>query len=223
LDMLSSGRFELGIGTGYLLDDYQQAGIAFEEPKVQVDRFSEALHIIKRYFTDEVVNFAGKYYNVTNLKGSLTHVQKPYPPIYMGSGGKRMLTIAGREADIISVGPRNVSQGLNLTDSTAEPILQKLGWVREAAGERFDQLELGSMIFVMIITDHQMHAAQQVASKFGITPEQALDSLHILIGTVDQIIETLQIRRERYGISYVHAHDEHLETLAPIVSRLTGT
>ena len=222
LDMLSDGRFRFGLGCGYALDDYQQAGIAFDEPKVRIDRMKEALFIIKHYFTDEVVNFCGKYYTVTDLKGSATHVQRPHPPVYIGASGKRMLTIAGCEADIVGIG-----------GGTTEATRQQLAWLREAAGERFDRLELATMVFVVKITDRQKEVVQHVADYFPpelkhladcfhITPESALGDTRILIGSVDQIVETLLDRRERFGISYIQVAETHFEELAPIVARLAG-
>jgi len=219
LDIFSGGRFQLGLGCGYLPDDYQQSSISFDEPKVRLDRFKEALYILKHYFTDEVVNFCGTHYHVTNLKGSTTHVQKPYPPLYIGGRGKRLLTIAGREASIVGV------------SGATEVVREKLAWVREGARERFEDLELATMVFVVKITERRKEAAQeiadhfpipQIANQFTLTPEDALDNTQILIGTVDQIVETLLERRERLGISYIQIIESHLEALAPIVARLSG-
>jgi len=222
LDMLSEGRFQLGLGSGYLPADYQQAGISFDEPRVRVDRLQEAVQIIKGYFTEEAVNFSGRYYRVSNLKANGVHVQKPYPPLYIGGGGKRMLSLAAREADIVGFAPKSDAQGLHWDDSTVEATIRKLTWVHEAAGNRFASLELATAVFIVVVTDHQWPVAQNMAQKLGITPAQVLDSLQILIGTVDQIAETLRQRRERLGISYIQIGDAHLETLAPVIQRLAG-
>ncbi len=219
LDIFSQWRFELGLGCGYLPADYQQASIPFDEPKVRVDRFKEAVHILKRYFTDEVVNFCGTHYHVANLKGSTTHIQKPYPSLCIGGSGKRMLTIAGREADIVDIG------------GTTEVLQQQLAWVRKGAGERFNQLELATVVFVVKVTDRQREAAQdaanhfpipQLADRFTLTAESVLDDTKFLIGTLDQIAETLLERRERFGISYIQVAGTHLEVFAPVVERLAG-
>jgi probable F420-dependent oxidoreductase len=220
LDIFSQGRIQLGLGCGYHFDDYQQSGIPFDEPRVRVDRFKEALYIIKHYFTDEVVNFSGTYYHVKDLKGSITHIQKPHPPLFIGGDGKRMFTIAGREADIVGI-----------SAGTSEATRQKLGWLREAAGARFDLLELATVVFVARITERRNEVAQEIASHFPIpqladriilTPESALDNLCVLIGSVEQIVETLLERRERFGISYIQVDETSLETLAPVVARLAG-
>lgn len=220
LDMLSDGRFQLGLGTGYLLDNYQQAGIPLEEPKVRVDRFEEALYIIKHYFTDEEVNFEGRYYRATGLKANGVHVQKPHPPIYMGSGFRRMLSLAAREADIVSFGPGTTARGTNWGNSTVEAMVKKVNWVREAAGARFDSLELAAPVFIVRVTQDRQQAAELVASKLGIPPEEVLESVQILLGTVEQIAETLHYRREHLGISYIQFSEAHMEALAPVVALL---
>lgn len=222
LDMLSEGRFQLGLGSGYLPADYQQAGIAFDEPRVRVDRLQEAVQLIKQYFTDEAVNFSGRYYRVNNLKANGVHVQKPHPPLYIGGGGKRMLSLAAREASIVGFAPKSDAQGLHWDDSTVEATIRKVSWVHEAAGDRFYSLELATAVFIVVVTDHQMPVAQNIAAKLGITPAQVLDSLQVLIGTVDQIADTLRQRRERLGISYIQIGDAHIETLAPVIQRLAG-
>lgn len=223
LDMLSGGRFQFGFGTGYAPTDYQQAGIQLDPPPIRVDRFKEALSIIKQYFTGEPVNFSGRYYHVNDLKINGTLVQKPYPPLYMGGGRKRMLTIAAREADIVGFGPAADAKGLIWADSTAEHVATtKLSWIRAAAGARFDALELGATIFIVQVTEHRERVAQDLATKLGITPEQVLDSLQILVGTPHQIAETLLQRRERLGISYIQIRDVDLEAFAPVIATLAG-
>lgn len=222
LDMLSGGRFQFGFGIGYLPADYQQGGVRYDSPLVRVDRFKEALTIIKQYFTEEAVNFSGRYYQVKNLKANGVHVQKPYPPLYMGSGRKRMLSLAAREADIVGFGPISDMNGPVWADSTVAAATPKLEWVRAAAGARFHSLELATAVFIIAVTDHQQGAAQGIAAKLGITPEQVLDSLQILVGSADQIAETLLQRRERLGISYIQIGDAHLEALAPVIAKLAG-
>lgn len=221
LDALSGGRVQLGLGCGYLAEDYEQAGISLDEPRIQVDRFLEGIHILKHYFTDEVVNFSGKHYQVTNLQGSSIHVQTPHPPLYIGGGakGKRMLKIAGREADIVGI-----------ISGTSGIVKEKIGWLREGAGERFESLELATTVFNVTITAQREMVAQRIASvplarpggSFTLSPEQVLDSLQLLIGSEDQIVETLVNRRERLGFSYIQVAGKYLETFAPIVARLAG-
>ena len=224
LDFLSEGRFELGIGPGYLPDNYERSGIPLDRPGVRIARMQESLHILKDYFTKEKVTFSGTYYHVNELQGVPKPVQKPYPPIYIGGGGKRILSVAARESDIVGFTAilKEGGKDFNMADITAEATAQKLEWVRQAAGERFDQLELNSFVFIVQVTDYREKVAGGMAPHFGMTAEQVLASPHCLIGTVEQICADLQQRREQYGISYLTILKEHVDAFAPVVERLAG-
>ena len=134
LDFLSDGRFELGLGAGVGPFDYQQLGLRFEDAGTRVDRLEEALSIIKRCFTRERMDFSGRHYTITEMRRAAGCVQKPHPPVLIGAAGKRMLSLAAREADSISIMYRLPAQGI---DAPNEALEQQLRWVREAAGERF--------------------------------------------------------------------------------------
>lgn len=222
LDMLTDGRVELGLGGGYRPSNYEQTGIPFDPPGIRISRMEEALQIIKGYFTEESVTLHGKYYHVTNLQGTPRPVQKPYPPIYLGGGGKRILSIAAREANIVGLTPMSTVKGLDMSSATAQATQQKIEWIRAAAGSRLATLEISLIIFLVIPTDHREAVAQQVAGNFGLTPEQALTCPHILIGTFDEMVQQLQTLREQYGISYIKITEAHMEAFAPIVARLSG-
>lgn len=222
LDVLSDGRFECGLGCGAIMEDYTQTGIPFERPGVRVSRFEEALCIIKRFFTEETVNFSGEYYQVAGLQGHPKPLQKPYPPIYIGGGSKRMLSLAAREANCVGITAKSTPKGVDWISATPESLLEKVAWVRDAAGERFDQLEIGTPIFVIVQTEDRLGTAQHMASRFGLTPQQLLSCTHMLIGTTDQMVEDLLLRREQYGMSSIAVIESGLETLAPVVARLTG-
>ena len=224
IDLLSGGRFELGIGAGWEQADYEQAGISFDAGNVRVSRLEEALHIIKGLFAEEPLNFSGKYYTVTNLDGFPKPIQQPHPPIFVGGGGKRILSLAAREANIVGFGPRSRpdGSGLDVTDATSEAMEQKVAWVRKAAGERFSELELNTLVFTVVVTDNRQQASEQLSHRFQMTAEQVLEMPHCLVGTIDQITEDLLYRREKYGISYISIFDESMEPFAPVVARLVG-
>lgn len=222
LDLFSEGRFQFGFGCGYLATDYEQAGIPLDPPGVRLDRFEEALHLIKAYFQEEQVTFTGRYYRVDGLNTSIKTVQKPHPPIYIGGGGKRVLSIAAREADIVGLVTRSNARGLDWSTGLPAANHEKLAWIREAAGERFSQLEFSSTIFIAVATDHPQPVAQQMRGRLGLTAEQTLDCLQILVGSVDQMVDELQKRRELFGISCIEITEAHMETLAPVVARLAG-
>jgi probable F420-dependent oxidoreductase len=226
LDLLSDGRLDFGLGAGWMTTDYEQSGIPLDPPGVRIDRMAEALTIIKSFFAGETVNFTGKHYKVASLEASPSVVQKPHPPIVLGGGGRRMLQLAAREADIVSVN-YNLSEGrINrklVQTGLAEATEEKLLWIKEAAGDRFPQIELAVSIFVANVTDDRESVAEVMAPGIGCEPRDVLDIPHFLIGTVDQIVEDLKARRERFGISYLAIPGEAAEALAPVVERLTGT
>jgi len=224
LDFLSDGRFEFGIGPGYLPDNYERSGIPLDRSGVRIARMEESLQVIKGLFSDEKVTFSGKYYTVNNLQGLPKPIQKPYPPIYIGGGGKRILSVAAREADIIGLTAilKEGGKDFNMADITAEATAQKVLWVRQAAGDRFSQLEINCFVFITQVTDQREMVAGRIASHVGLTAEQLLNSPHCLIGTTEQICADLLHRREQYGISYITILKEHVDAFAPVVAHLAG-
>ncbi len=196
LDQLSDGRVELGLGAGNWQRDFQQLGIPFDQAGVRVSRFAEGLTIIKEFFINETVNFSGKYYTTTELRPLPRPVQQPHPPLLIGSAGRRMLTLAAREADIILLLP---------------PVEEKLGWIREAAGERFDHLEFGQPTFGIELTDSPVAAAPLRQGGIPVEPRPM---------TTEQAVAHLLEQRERLGISYIQIQERQLENFAPVLARL---
>ena len=226
LDVLSDGRFDLGLGAGWMATDYEQAGIPYDSPGTRISRMKEGLKIIKGMFAGEPFTFSGEHYQVKGIQGSPRPVQKPHPPILLGGGGHRMLNLAAREADIVNVNfdlrEGQVNRDLVRT-GLAEATDEKLRWIREAAGDRLDRIELSVTIFLANITDDRESVATVMAAGVGAEPKDILAMPHFLIGTVDEVVDDLQRRRERYGISYVIVPGEADEAFAPVVARLAGT
>ena len=226
LDLLSGGRFELGIGAGWHRDEYEQVGLPFESAGVRISRLEEALHIIKQFFTEEAVTFAGSYYKVTDLQAFPKPFQRPHPPIFIGGGGKRLLSLAGREADIVGLHLKVNDDGtVDTRERSEEAIAQKVEWVRQAAGERFAALEFNLLIRTIIITEDRQQAAEQYIherGRPGTTVEQVLASPYLLIGNVEQLTEQLQRLRELFGISYIVVDSEYMEAFGQVVGRLAG-
>ena len=214
----------LGIGAGWAQSEYKLAGIPFDAGSIRVRRLEESLYIIKGLFAKEPLNFSGNYYTVSNLEGFPKPIQRPHPPIFVGGGSKRILSIAAREANIVGFGPRTRADGsgLDTTDATAEATERKVAWVRQAAGERFNELELNAIVFTVVVTDQRQQASEQLTQRFQMTAQQVLEMPHCLLGTVDQITEDLLYRREKFGISYISVFDESMEAFAPVVARLAG-
>jgi probable F420-dependent oxidoreductase len=228
LDLFSGGRFELGLGAGALQVDYEQSGLPFDPPGIRIRRLGESVALIKQFFTQDSVTFAGEYYRVTDLAGSPKPAQRPHPPIFIGGGGKKTLTLAAREADIAGLEGRVVDAAgsFDAFEHSEAALAQKVAFLREAAGERFNAIELNYGIAHVIVTENRQQAAEERARKraaTGVTPEQVLGDPYLLIGTVEHIVETLQRRREQYGISYLHVFWDEMDAFAPVVARLTGT
>jgi probable F420-dependent oxidoreductase len=226
LDLLSDGRLELGIGAGWMRTDYETSGIAFERAGVRIDRLEEAVTVIKGVLSGESFSFEGTHYTIKELTGTPKPVQQPHPPILIGAGAKRMLAFAARQADIISVNfdlsPGAVNADMVMT-GTAQLTAQKIDVIREAAGDRFDDIELSVTVFMGALHDDREQLAEMVAGSFGQPPEVVLESPHFCAGTEDQIIEQLQQRRERFGFNYVVFGGGSHEAMLGIVSKLAGT
>ena len=226
LDLLSDGRYEFGIGAGWMKTDYDASGIPYDSPGTRIERLKEALAIYKGAWGDEPFSFSGKHYTITNYNGFPKPVQKPHPPILVGGGGKRVLSLAAREADIVGVNfnlaPGAVNQEVMATgDATATE--EKIRWIREAAGARFERLEINVTVFVAIVTDDRDGMAKRISGGFGMPPEEVLQSPHALIGSAEQIVDVLQERRDRFGFSYIVLSGDGFEPFAPVVKKLTGT
>ena len=208
LDLLSEGRFELGLGAGVGPYESQRMGIPFANASVRVGHLEEALQLIKQLFIEETVNFNGKYYTITEMKGNIPPVQKPHMPILVAGAGERMLKLAAREVDIIAIGSKITAQGVDPTDATLE---QKIAWIKEAAGKRFEDLELSQTIYDLVITDSEAAISSHQGPpipKRPVSTEQA----------VAQLLE----QRERYGFSYLQVYEGQMENFAPIVAKLVG-
>jgi probable F420-dependent oxidoreductase len=224
LDVLSDGRLELGLGAGWMPGDYAGAGIPFDPPSIRIARLAEAITVIKELMSADPCEFEGEHYTV-RMDGAPKPIQRPHPPILIGGGGRSILTLAAREADIIGL---NIDLRSGRIDATAGPTAtadatdEKIRWIRDAAGDRFDQIELQVRIHLALVTDDLADVARSLAPAFGLTPEQGLETPHALAGSVDQIVDTCIERRERYGISTIGLSLDVMETMAPVVARLAG-
>jgi probable F420-dependent oxidoreductase len=225
LDVLSSGRVELGLGAGWMATDYEQSGMPYDPPRVRVDRFEEGLAVIKGLFGDEPLTLSGDHYTITGLDGRPKPHTPGGPPILIGGGGRRVLSIAARRADIVGVNPNLKAGEIGpdaIADAMAGPTDQKVAWVREAAGDRFDDLELNVLSFVSTITDDSAGFAEGVAGMFGADPQEVLDAPTVVAGSVAELSERLEARRDRWGFSYYVFQAEAAEGMAPLVAELAG-
>ena len=226
IDLLSNGRLEIGLGAGWMKSDYDEAGMSYDAPATRVDRFEEGLAVIIGLLGPDPFSFEGKHYTIANHNGLPKPVQAPRPPILIGGGLKRMLSIAGRHADIVGINP-TIPNGAVDADAarsgTAEETDRKVGWIKDAAGDRYPDLEINLLNFGCFLTDDRASLADQLAPAFGVTPAELLEFPHTLLGTVDQICDDLLARRDRWDASYIVVQHDAMEAMAPVVARLTGT
>lgn len=226
LDLLSDGRFELGLGAGWLGPDYEQTGIPLAAPRVRVDRLAEALVVIKALLAGGPVAFEGRHYTITGLTGFPKPVQRPRLPFMLGAGGRRMLALAAREAEIVSLLPvsRPDGSGFVLSDATALAFDHKVALVREAAPTRPVAPELNILLQRLIVDEPATEALAALSVDWApLSPAELAESPVILAGSTDRIVETLQARRLRWGISYVTVFAAEIDAFAPIVARLAGS
>jgi probable F420-dependent oxidoreductase len=225
LDLLSDGRLELGLGAGWLRAEYEAANIDFDPPRVRIERLGETIAAIRAHMSGEPIEIDGNHVHIRGYSGTPRPVQRPGPPIMIGGGGRRILELAAREADIVSFNFNNRAGVLGpdgFQTSTAEKTAEKVSWVREAAGARFDALELEIGSYLTFPGDGGSDMAERMAPGFGLTSEQMRAHPHALFGSTDEICAELERRREAYGISYVTVTDGVLEAFAPVVARLAG-
>lgn len=227
LDVLSDGRLELGLGAGWLQTEYVQAGMPYDPAGVRISRLEEALVVLKGLFAEAPVQFAGQHYTVAGLSTFPRPAQRPHPPILIGGGHRRMLTLAGREANSVGILTTSVASGQvrdQPENRRSAHVAQQVAWVREGAGARFPEVEL-SLVASLIVTDQRRTATEgwiRERGWSGLTPEAVWDMPAVLIGSVDQICNDLEHRREVFGFSYYIVSDAQCDAFAPIVARMAG-
>lgn len=226
IDVLSGGRLEFGLGAGWMAEDYRSAGLVMDRPGVRIERLEEAIGIILALWGDGPVDAHGDHYRVEGLEGLPKPVQSPRPPLVIGGGGRRVLGVAARHADVVALNPdlrAGVIDAQAGPSATAEATAEKIAHVRAVAGDRADSIELASRIHLAIVTDDRDAVFDAFADGFGLTPDQARHSPHALCGTIDQIVDDLIERRERFGISTIGLSASSLDDLTPVIERLAGT
>ncbi len=226
LAIVSEERVEFGLGAGWMRSDYEESGIDFDPPGVRIDRMLEGLHIMRQLWSTGTATFSGTYYTVNGIHGVPMPAGTDHPPIIIGGGSRRVLSIAAREAEIIGFSPSLAEGSVGLAtakSATAERFRERVAWVREAAGARLDELEFQVLTFAVQVTEHRERFIEDAAPLFELSPEDVSETPLALVGTVAEICETLLSRREEYGFSYWVVHEENVEDFAPVVAAMAGT
>jgi probable F420-dependent oxidoreductase len=224
LDVLSGGRFELGIGAGGSFPpEFEWMGVPLEPAATRVARLEESVRILKAVAGDGPVTGEGEQYTIRDYEGHPKPVQRPHPPIHIGAGGKRMLRLAAREADIIGLLP-SIGDTTTFDEREVGPEAfdEKVALIREVAGERFAAIELNILIQGLAVSDDRDAAIRRLKEERGFEHEQWFDSPMVFHGSVDRIVEQMKAQRERYGISYYAVFEHQIDEFAPIVARQAG-
>jgi probable F420-dependent oxidoreductase len=224
IDLLSDGRFVLGVGAGWLDSDYAIAGVHQDDAATRIDRLAEALQVFRGLWSGEPFSFSGEHYRVAEVTG----YPKPVAdiPILIGGGGKKVLSLAAKHADIVGVNPKIVGRSINpksMATAAADVVDEKVAWVKEAAGDRYEDLELQLQVFVTVVTDDPAAVAEKLAPAFGLPPEVVLSAPYFQIGSIATITDNLRELRDRWDISYIAFQQDATEAVASIVSDLAGT
>jgi probable F420-dependent oxidoreductase len=227
IDLLSGGRLELGMGAGWMYVDYKKGGFTLDSPGTRIARLDESLTVIKGLMADGPFSFAGEHYTVTELDGEPKPMQRPHPPFIVGGGGRKILGVAAKHAQIVGINA-NLRAGVgehpeSVHSLTATATDEKLQWLREAAGARFDELEIQTLTGFVHVTDDKGGIAKAMASAFGVDESVALETPAALVGSLDEIVDEVQRRRDRWQMSYVVVDEDFLDAFAPVVERLAGT
>jgi probable F420-dependent oxidoreductase len=226
LDLATEGRTIFGFGAGWMKTDYEEAGIAYDSPGTRIARMHEALQVMKALWVDGECTFKGEHYTITAAKGFPRPHTAGGPPILIGGGGKKVLTIAAQMADTIGVNPNLRSGAVDMETARSamgDVYRERMQWIRDAAGERFDSIDLQVLTFMTQVVENRDEVIANIAPLFGVTPEEAADIPLAMVGTVDQIAESLQKRREEFGFNDIVVQGEAMEAFAPVVAKLAGT
>ena len=224
MDVLSEGRLEIGIGAGWMISDYEEAGMPYDSPKVRIDRFEEGLAVIKGCLGEGAFSHSGTHYTITNHNALPKPVQAKVP-VLIGGGGKRVLSLAAREADIIGINGTMTAGVIGpdaISTMTAEAVDDKVAIVRAAAGDRMSEIEMNVRVFMVNVTDDRIKRMDSMSSAMGVPRAFMEESPFALIGTTDQMIDDLQQRRDKWGFTYIIVGAEDIEPFAPVVAALAG-
>lgn len=228
LDLESGGRIEFGIGAGWKTYDYDVSGIPYDRPGIRVSRMIEAVEVIQRCFTGEEFSFAGDHYTITDYAALPLPHTPGGPKLFIGGGSPRVLRFAGSAASIVGINP-NLAAGAASVESSreasADGFAQKLRWVAEGAGDRFDDLELTTILTMARVVEtaaERSAAIAEACERFELDEAGVLELQSVLIGTADEIADTLIERRERFGLSYIVTVPDAVHGFVPVIERLRG-
>lgn len=225
IDLLSGGRLELGLGAGWLADEYKAIGLEMDSPGKRISRLEDIIEGIKAYAAEGPLSISNNTINWQEFDGVPKPVQTPHPPIMIGGGSPRILRLAGREADIVSLNFNNRAGVIGpdgVKTSTAEKTLAKVNWIKEGAGDRFSDIEIEIGAYFTFVMDDAAPVMANFAQMFGLSEDEMSEHPHALFGDVSSICDELERRRDAFGISYITVGEDAMQAFAPVVSNLAG-
>jgi probable F420-dependent oxidoreductase len=225
LDLLSDGRLEVGLGAGWVAEEYAGLGVEMRSAGSRIEKLAEYAELMRAHWGGEQLDVDGTYVHAEGFAGRPYPARPGGPPLMIGGGAPKVLGVAGRLADIVSINFNNAAGklgGASVASSGASETAEKIEWIKAGAGTRFDQLEIEIGAYFVAVGDSAQSQLETIAARFGVSPAGFADHPHALFGRVDEICATLVERRERYGVSYVTVAQRHLDEFAPVVEALTG-
>jgi probable F420-dependent oxidoreductase len=223
IDAMTDGRLEIGLGAGWNREELEAAGIGFDPPADRVRRMKATFRMLRQALGEGRIDHdADAAYPAIHQVDLPMSVQRPHPPFMVGGGGPKLLAFAAQNAEIVGIDPRSLpGGGADPTDITAEAIDRKVGWIRGAAGDRWAELEI-SIIVWEVDPEFRTRTGRPPPRRHGISEEELPMSPHFLVGSTEEMVESLLARRERWGISYLTLPAEALATCEPVIARLSG-
>jgi probable F420-dependent oxidoreductase len=220
VDAMTDGRLEVGIGAGWNRPEMEAAGIAFDPPADRLRRMKASFHMLRQALAEGRIDHeADAAYPAIHQSGLPMSVQRPHPPFMVGGGGPKLLAFAAREAEIVGIDPRSLpGGGSDPDDITADAVDRKVGWIREAAAGRESPPEI-SIIVWNAFPDFRRGSGSPPEAR-GLSEEQLVECPHFLVGDVEQMVEALLARRERWGITYITISATDLVACEPVIARL---
>jgi probable F420-dependent oxidoreductase len=218
LDLLSGGRLDFGIGAGWHANEYRAMGLNFDDAPRRVTKLEEVVALLKAHFSGEQMDVEGKFVRAAGYSGLPIPVQRPHPPIMIGGSKKRVLSFAAREADIVSIATVPWAHPDPMAEAGS-----RLACVRQAAGGRFDRLDIESSPSCTVVTDDIEGTLERVAPGLRHADPRILrQHPNVLVGPVGHLADQLQERREATGVNFVTVWQEQFEEFAPVVAHLNG-
>jgi probable F420-dependent oxidoreductase len=219
LDVLSSGRVEIGLGAGWLDRDYTQTGIPFTSRPQRFERFAEYVELVSELLAGGPVTYRGRHYSVSDVM-CVPSPARPIP-LLIGGSRRRLIELAAKRADTVSIAPTTGADGRRSAFWDVE-IDDRVCWARAVAADRPVKPEIELAIHECWVLRRPEAMITRVSAALGIRDDQVDSIPSVLIGSPERVAELLLARRERWGASRVTIPASSVDAMAPIVARLGG-